>query len=124
MYVRYHGNYWSSRTNQPYGIFVVIYHLHRDGKLLEHESEVYLNAKEWFEENLPNPPYYDENNNSIGAVTWFKESEKSIQMVQKLKAFLDIAAKYNVEIIKSTSVEVPGELVYEDDYQIGVVMKN
>ncbi|MFC6233327.1 hypothetical protein ACFQI7_36905 [Paenibacillus allorhizosphaerae] len=120
MYIRFHGNYSSPKTKQPYGIFVVIYHLYRDAKLLESDGKLYLDTKEWFEQNLPNPPFYDDNN-SVNAVTWFKDGIKAPEMIIYLEPFFNIAKKYNVEIIKSISKELPGILIYEDEYQIGIV---
>lgn len=120
MYLRFHGNYSSPKTKQPYGIFVVIYHLYRDGKLSESDSTLYLDTKEWFEQNLPNPPYYDYNN-SVNAVTWFKNVDKVNDMLIRLEPFLKIAERYKVEIIKSVSKELPGVLIYEDEYQVGIV---
>lgn len=120
LYIRFHGNYSSPKTKQPYGIFVVIYHLYRDGKLSESDGKFYLGTNEWFEQNLPNPPFYD-NNNSVHAVTWFKDGIKALEMVNHLEPFFTIAKKYNVEIIKSFSKELPGRLIYEDEYQVGIV---
>jgi len=123
MYQRFHGNYISPKTKEPYGIFVVIYHLYRDGKLAEDDSRTYLSTKDWFEEKLPNPPFYDDNN-SIGAITWFKANDKTKIMEERLEPFLMIAKKYDVEIIRTISLEVPGEVIYQDDYQIGVIRHN
>lgn len=120
MFVRYHGNYSSPFTKEPYGIFVVIYHLKRDGKLSAADVELYDTTVNWFEENLPNPPYYEEQQNAIRAVTWFKASDSTRHMIDKLRPFLDIAEKYGVEIITSFADQPPGVIVYEDDYQIGV----
>ncbi|CAH1222168.1 hypothetical protein PAECIP111891_05299 [Paenibacillus allorhizoplanae] len=120
MYIRFHGNYLSPKLKQPYGIFVVIYHLYRDGKLSEREIKLYLDTKEWFEQNLPNPPFYDDNN-LVNAVTWFKDGIKAAEMITQLKPFFHIAEKYNIEIIKSISNDLPGILIYEDEYQIGIV---
>ncbi|CAH1206231.1 hypothetical protein PAECIP111893_02477 [Paenibacillus plantiphilus] len=120
MFVRFHGNYCSSFTKQPAGIFAVIYHLKRDGKLSDADSELYGNTLDWFEDNLPNPPLYDEQNNSIRAVTWFKDGERTEHMIERLKPFFEIAATYGVQIIKSVAEEPPGTIVYEDDYQIAV----
>ncbi len=120
MYLRFHGNYFSPKTKQPFGIFVVIYHLYRDGKLSESDNKLYLDTKEWFEQKLPNPPYYDDNN-SVNAVTWFKVVDKVEGMIRRLEPFLIIEEKNNVEIIKSVSKELPGDLIYEDEYQVGIV---
>lgn len=122
MYLRFHGNYTSPKTKEPYGIFVVIYHLHRDGKLTEEDSALYLKTKDWFEKYLPNPPFYDdEDHNAIGAVTWFKANENTEMMIKQLDPFLAIAKKYDVEIIRTISEKVPGKVIYEDAYQIGVI---
>lgn len=119
MYIRFHGNYNSPKTKKPFGIFVVIYHLYRDGKLSEWESKLYLETKDWFERNLPNPPYY-EDNNSINAVTWFKDVDRTETMLVHLEPFFGIAERHRIEIIKSVSRELPGVLAYEDEYQVGV----
>lgn len=121
LFVRYHGDYSSPKTKQPYGIFVVIYHLHRDGKLSESDSKIYLETKDWFEGNLPNPPFYEQNNNAIRAVTWFKENNITKDMLIHMNSFLTIADKYGKQIIRSQSYEVPGKIVYEDEYQIAVM---
>jgi hypothetical protein len=120
LYIRFHGNYTSPYTQEPYGIFVVVFHLYRDGKLSEIESREYLITKEWFEEKLPNPPYYDDNN-TIRAVTWFKENESTIKMIEKLEPLINIAKKYEVVIIRSYSDQAPGKIIYEDGFQIGVI---
>lgn len=120
MYIRFHGNYSSPKTKQPYGVFVVIYHLYRDGKLSDSDSKLYLDTKEWFEQNLPNPPFYADNN-SVNAVTWFKDGIKAQEMITHLEPFFQIAEKHNVELIKSISIELPGNLIYEDEFQIGIV---
>jgi hypothetical protein len=120
MFIRYHGNYSSPLTKQPYGIFTVIYHLKREGKLAPADIELYDRTDDWFEEHLPNPPYYKENNNAIRAVTWFKDGEGAQRMIERLKPFFEIAERYGVEIIKSVSYDPPGTIIYEDEFQIGV----
>lgn len=120
MFARFHGNYSSSFTKQPTGIFAVIYHLKCEGKLSDADSELYGNTLDWFEENLPNPPLYDEQKKWIRVVTWFKVSERTEHMIEQLRPFFELAAKYGVEIIKSVAEEPPGTIVYEDEYQIAV----
>jgi len=120
LFIRYHGNYSSPYTKQPYGIFAVISHLQRDGKLSKADSDLYDKTANWFEQNLPNPPFYDDRN-AIRAVTWFKEYNEARHMIERLAPFFEIAQKYEVEIIKSVRYEAPGKIVYEDEYQVGVV---
>ncbi|OXM88364.1 hypothetical protein [Paenibacillus rigui] len=120
MFIRFHGKAISPFTNQPYGIFAVIYFLKRDGKLSSLDLQLYETTVNWFEEHLPNPPYYDDLNNSIRAVTWFKDNESTRHMINNLQPFFDLAEKYSVEIIKSVANKPPGTIVYEDALQIGV----
>ncbi|MCQ6557162.1 hypothetical protein [Paenibacillus mendelii] len=120
MYIRFHGNYSSPKTEEPYGIFVVIYHLQRDGKLSESDNRTYFETKEWFEQHLPNPPYY-EDNSAIKAVIWFKDNPKTRVMINKLEPLITIAAKYETELTRTVAVDPPGIVVYEDDYQIAVI---
>jgi hypothetical protein len=122
MYIRFHGNYSSPYTKQPYGIFTLIHHLKRDGKLSLADCELFDNTENWFEENLPNPPFYRENNNAARAVTWFKDCEDARAMVTRLQPLFDIAERYGVEVVKSVAVHPPGKVIYEDAFQIAVTM--
>jgi len=96
-YIRFHGNYSSPFTEQPYGIFVVIYHLLREGKLTDEDAILYNTTNDWFEENLPNPPFYDDQN-SIRAVTWFKETENIKEMLERLTPFFDLAKSIKLKL--------------------------
>lgn len=74
----------------------------------------------WFNDKLPEPPFYGDNNdNPLGATTWFKINNSSI-MLEHIKPLLDLLDKYTVpyEIAYSDN---PGKVIYEDDYQIGVI---
>ncbi|MFF1251501.1 hypothetical protein ACFVYC_03275 [Pseudarthrobacter sp. NPDC058329] len=64
---RFQSNY-VGRTGAPVGVFVAVDHLRRVGRLSEEEITRYAHTDAWFQENLPNPPFYADGN-SIGAVT-------------------------------------------------------
>lgn len=121
MYVRIQTRY-CGKTGKPVGIFAACWHLMegfmREDRLSEEEKELYLNIREWFEENLPNPPYY-EDGNSINAITWFKR-DTTKDMRDRLRPLVDLLGKYNVDydIVYSDNV---GEIIYEDDFQIAVI---
>jgi hypothetical protein len=92
----------------------------RDGIYSEEDKNTYLAVDKWFKENLPEPPFYGDNNdNPQGATTWFKTNNSSI-MLEHIKPLLDLLDKYNVpyEIAYSDN---PGKIIYEDDYQVGVI---
>lgn len=61
--MRYYG-----RIGVEVGIFVAVDHLRRAGRLTPSEELLYVDIDDWFETNLPNPPFYEEGN-TIGAVT-------------------------------------------------------
>jgi GNAT superfamily N-acetyltransferase len=115
-YFRYCSRAESPYTRQRYGIFVAVWHLIRDKKVTPEEESAYWVARKWFDENLPNPPFY-KGGNPAKAITWFKESAMDSAVVKELSLYRNIAEKYGVTI-DVISTETPGEIVYEDDYQI------
>ena len=71
-YVRIQGREIAYRTGKPVGIFTAIFRLPRDGKLNEEEKNVYYQIDQvWFQEELPNPPFYDDDKPGK-PITWFK----------------------------------------------------
>ena len=111
--VRYVG-----RVGVPVGIFVAVDHLRRAGRLNAADESTYFDLDDWFREKLADPPFYDDGN-SIGAVTWFK-TVAAADMIARLEPLRDILDRYDVrhDLVESTD---PGQIIYEDDYQIGVV---
>lgn len=55
---RFHAGY-VGRTGAPVGVFVAVDHLRRTGRLSEEEIVLYAFADAWFQENLSNPPFYE-----------------------------------------------------------------
>lgn len=74
VFERFHTGY-VGQTGVPVGVFVAVDHLRRTGRLSEEEIVLYAVVDDWFQENLPNPSFYDDGN-SIGAVTWFRQPVK------------------------------------------------
>jgi len=119
LYYRIHSADTAWITKQPRGIFTAV------GKLIDAciptEAEIaeYWRNRRYFEEVLPLPPYY-EAGNPDGAVTWFKNTEKANEIRQKMTYYRDICEKYGVQLYVSECASVPGEPVYEDEFQIAV----
>lgn len=117
-YVRIQGRDTAYRTGKPVGIFAAVHRLQRDGKLNEEEKAVYYDVDQvWFQENLPNPPFYDDDNPGK-PITWFK-TETTEHMLEKLQPLMDMMDKYNMPY-DVVYTNFPGKVVYEDEYQVAV----
>ena len=117
-YVRIQGRETAYRTGKPVGIFAAVYRLQRDGKLSDEEKEIYHEIDQvWFQKNLPNPPFYDDDKPGK-PITWFK-TDTTEHMLEKLQPLMDMMDKYNVayDVVYTNFV---GKVVYEDKYQVAV----
>ncbi|MBR4112736.1 MAG: hypothetical protein IKK53_06860 [Ruminiclostridium sp.] len=119
-YMRIQGREIAYRTQKPVGIFVLNWRRIRDGVYSAEDTEVYEKTHKWFLDNLPEPPFYgNDNENPQGAVTWFK-TENSSEMLEHIQPLIDLLEKYDIpyDIVYSNYV---GKVIYEDDYQVGVI---
>jgi hypothetical protein len=103
-------------TGERYGIFVAVWHLIRDKRVTAQEEADYWSHREWYERHLPIPPFYS-NGNPKRAITWFKDSTMELPLLHRLAFYRDLANKYGLEI-QMESTDEPGEMIYEDQFQI------
>ena len=118
-YYRVHTDEIAWITKQPRGIFTAVWKLIDSGVTTEEETAEYWRNRKYFEEVLPLPPYYADGNPD-GAVTWFKDTEQGNDIWQQMTFYRAMGAKYGVAFYVSECNEIPGEVVYEDDFQIAV----
>ena len=116
-FVRLHATY-VGRIGVEVGLFVAVDHLRRADLLTLDEEEQYFDVDDWFQENLPNPPFY-EDGNSVGGVTWFKLGTAQ-DLVARLAILGEILDRHGVGHLKSYSND-PGTVIYEDEFQVGVI---
>ena len=118
-YYRVHTADIAYYTGQPRGIFVAIWKLVEAKLLTEEETKEYWKNREYFEKILPVPPYYAKGNPNK-AVTWFKDTREGNKIYNQMSFYREMAKKYNVDLYRSECDFVPGEIVYEDEFQIAV----
>lgn len=119
-YVRIQGREIAYRTKKPVGIFILNWRRIRDNIYSPQDVELYNKTHKWFLDNLPQPPFYGEdNNNPQGAITWFK-TENCKEMLEKIQPPIDLLDKYEIpyDIVYTDYV---GKIIYEDEYQVGVI---
>lgn len=118
-YYRVHTADIAYRTKQPRGIFTAVGKLVDNKTLSEDEIKEYWKNREYFEKVLPVPPFYD-NDNPEGATTWFKDTEGGNRIWKEMTFYRGACSKYGLKLYMSECDKIPGEVVYEDDFQIAV----
>lgn len=112
-YVRIQGRKLARNTMQAKGIFSLCWQLVQDNVMEQEDADLFVEIDGWFAENLPWPPQC---RNQEPVVCWFK-TENSREMLRMIKPALWLLDRYNVPyyLVYTNS---PGEIVYEDQYQI------
>ena len=107
-------------TQQPIGLFTAIGKLVDAKTLTEEETAEYWKNREYFEKVLPVPPFY-EKGNPDKAITWFKDTSQGNDIYRQMTFYRAMAKKYGLKLYMSQCTELPGEVIYEDDFQIAVI---
>lgn len=109
----------SARTGQPQGVFAAVWSIERSGVLTETEVRRATEIREWFEMNVPNPPFYKDGN-PLGAVTWFKSSAQ--QCLSLAREMAEIVRTHGFEV-HEVAHGSPGTIIYEDEFQVAVLVE-
>ncbi len=90
----------------------------RDKDLLTNYERAQLeDIYEWFNNNLPCPPY-SSSRWSRQAVSWFKDTAKEpIQQMRELSVLLESHGL----LVRTLRSKNPGKVLYEDEYQVVVI---
>jgi hypothetical protein len=107
---RHHG-----RTGKPVGIFGSCHHLVRNGAFTPEECATFAAIDAWFTEHLPEPPFY-QLGNPDNAITWFKHGRVD-HFLERLTPLLALLRKRAMPF-DTIFTDFPGEIIYEDPYQI------
>jgi hypothetical protein len=118
-YFRVHTADIAYRTKQPRGIFTAVGKLVDSKTLTEEEEKEYWKNREHFEEVLPVPPFYEQDNPD-GAITWFKDTDEGNAIWKEMDFYREMCSKYSVTLYMSECDKIPGEVIYEDEFQVAV----
>ena len=112
-YVRIQGQELARNTMQGKGIFSMCWKMIQEDTMEEEDADLYREIDDWFAENLPWPPQCK---NQEAVVCWFKteNSEEMMRMIRPAKWLLE-RYKHPYYLVFTNT---PGEIVYEDHYQI------
>ena len=119
-YFRVHTSDIAYLTQKPRGIFTTVGKLVDAKTLTEEETAEYWKQRAYFEKVLPVPPFYEQGNPDH-AVTWFKDTEQGNNIWNQLTFYRQMCKKYGIKLFKSECTELPGKVIYEDDFQIAVI---
>ena len=118
-YFRVHTKDIAYITQQPRGLFTAIGKLVDAKALTQEETAEYWKNREYFEKVLPVPPFYEQGNPEH-AITWFKDNPQGSDIYAQMDFYRAMAKKYGLKLYISKCKQVPGDVIYEDDFQVAV----
>ena len=112
-YVRIQGKELARNTLFGKGVFSMCWQLIQNDTMIEEDADLYREIDDWFAEHLPWPPQCK---NQEPVVCWFK-TENVDEMMKMIRPALWLLDRYEhpYYLVYTNS---PGEIVYEDQYQI------
>ena len=114
-YCRIQGKELAANTRTGKGVFSMLHQMAADGVLDEEDAGLFLEIDSWFAEELPWPPQCKRQEKVI---CYFK-TENTEMMMKMINPLLWLLEKYEHPYYV-VYTNHPGEIVYEDDYQIVV----
>lgn len=112
-YVRIQGRNLVTNTLTGKGVFGLCMELIRSKKMEQEDADLYMEIDSWFAENLPWPEPCKKQER---VVCYFK-TENAKEMLKWIKPALWLLSRYNIPYYL-VYTNTPGEIVYEDQYQI------
>lgn len=112
-YVRIQGKELARNTMFAKGVFSMCWQLIQNDVMIEEDADLYREIDSWFAEHLPYPPPCK---NQEAVVCWFK-TENSDEMLKMIRPALWLLERYDHPYY-IVFTNTPGEIVYEDKYQI------
>ncbi len=114
-YVRIQGQALAENTMYAKGVFSMAMQLIQNDVMDDEDEELFHEINDWFAENLPWPPQCKRQEK----VVCFFKTENSKEMLKWMKPVLWLLDKYHHPYYV-VYTNTPGEIVYEDKYQVAV----
>ena len=114
-YCRIQGLELAENTMYAKGVFSMCMQMIQDKVMDEEDRDLYMEIENWFEENLPFPPQCLNQEN----VVCFFKTENSEEMMKMIRPALWLLDRYDHPYFL-VYTNTPGEIVYEDKYQVVV----
>ena len=114
-YCRIQGKELAANTRTGQGIFSMLNQMVTDGKMEEEDVGLFKEIDSWFAEELPWPPQCQRQEKVI---CYFK-TENTQMMMKMINPLLWLLERYQHPYYVIYT-NFPGEIVYEDDYQVVV----
>lgn len=112
-YMRIQGKVLVRNTMHAKGIFSMFMQMIREDVMEEEDADLFREINDWFAEELPWPPPC---RRQEPVVCWFK-TENTDEMVKMIRPALWLLDRYEVPYYL-VYTNTPGEIVYEDQYQV------
>ncbi len=114
-YVRIQGKALARNTMYAKGVFSLINQMAEKGLMEQEDVDLFREVDDWFVQTLPWPPQCQRQE---PVVCWFKTAN-SAQMMKMIRPILWLLERYH-QTYYLVYTNDPGEIVYEDEYQVVV----
>jgi hypothetical protein len=118
-YVRIQGRELAANTMYAKGIFSMCWKLIQDDVMEEEDADLFKEIDSWFAEELPFPPPC----NGRERVICFFKTENTVEMMKMIRPALWLLDKYHHPYYVVYTND-PGEIIYEDKYQVVVKVED
>lgn len=100
------------------GLFTAARWLRDDDQLHDYEIEFLDETFDWFNDNLPCPPFKEKLNTkawSEHAVAWYRDDAQ--ECISRMWDFVSVLKEHG-EPVRFITTKYPGHVLYSDEYQI------
>ena len=115
-YVRIQGQELARNTMVGKGVFSMCWQLIQNDVMEEEDADLFKEIDSWFAEHLPYPPQCK---NQERVICFFK-TENAEEMMKMIRPACWLLERYNHPYFLVYTNTPPGEIVYEDEFQIVV----